>query len=307
MFPIKEAAVRAGLTPETLRAWERRYHVVNPQRTEGGYRLYTEAEIERLREIRSLVEAGWKPREAAEHVLKASRGKAAEPAETAAPHRRAMREAAGGTMVAPFVEAAAAFDAARLALVLDDIGASASFEEACEQHLFPCLRALGEAWAAGGLSVASEHFASAAVHRWLGRRFEASARERAPAQVVVGLPPAARHELGALAFSIGLRRLGVPTIYLGADVPVAAWVEATAPACLRLAVIGTVRPEDEATAVLVTKAVRAARPDLRIAFGGANATGLAPFGTVLPRSLPQGVSAAAELASKDHSAASTGR
>lgn len=298
MFGIKEAAARAGLRPETLRAWERRYKVVNPHRTDSRYRLYTQTEIKRLCEMRRLVEAGWKPREAAEYLLReATAGH--EPLKGAVRRNRPPHSAMTETNYAPaFVEAAARFDGAQLSAVLDSVGASASFEEACERHIFPCLRALGQAWAAGDLSVASEHFASAAVHRWLGRRFEASAREGTSAQVVVGLPPGARHELGALAFSVGLRRLGVPTLYLGSDLPVTAWVEATTPTSVRLAVIGAVATPDMASAKLVAEAVNAARPDLSLAFGGVSAAGLAQCGTVLPDSLTQGVSVASELVRK---------
>ncbi|HET8570333.1 MAG TPA: MerR family transcriptional regulator [Candidatus Limnocylindria bacterium] len=49
MYTIREAAHRAGVTPDVLRAWERRYGVVSPQRTASGYRLYDDAAIARLR------------------------------------------------------------------------------------------------------------------------------------------------------------------------------------------------------------------------------------------------------------------
>ena len=62
---LKEAAARTGLTVPVLRAWERRYGVVAPMRTAGGYRIYDEAALLRLRSMRRLVDDGWSPSAAA--------------------------------------------------------------------------------------------------------------------------------------------------------------------------------------------------------------------------------------------------
>ena len=59
MYTISEAADRAGVSVELLRAWERRYGIVEPDRTAAGYRLYDEAAIGRVRAMRGLVDEGW--------------------------------------------------------------------------------------------------------------------------------------------------------------------------------------------------------------------------------------------------------
>src|SRR5215218_6409458 len=46
--PIGVVAERTGLTPDVLRVWERRYSVVEPSRSAGGQRVYSDADIERL-------------------------------------------------------------------------------------------------------------------------------------------------------------------------------------------------------------------------------------------------------------------
>ena len=71
---------------------------------------------------------------------------------------------------------------------------------------------------------------------------------------VVGLPPGSRHELGALAFAVALRRRGVGVLYLGADVTVDGWVDALARTRARAAVIGVVTPDDRAAAAVVVAA-----------------------------------------------------
>ena len=90
-------------------------------------------------------------------------------------------------------------------------------------------------------------------------------------QVVVGLPPGARHELGALAFAVALRRRGVGVLYLGPDVPVDGWVDAVTRTRAKAAVIGTVVAADPEAAVPVLDAIRPLGLRL-LAVGGAAAT-----------------------------------
>ncbi len=66
-FRIKTVARVTGLSPEVLRAWERRYGVVHPSRTPGGYREYSEQDVERLRLLRVLTARGWSIGEIAAH------------------------------------------------------------------------------------------------------------------------------------------------------------------------------------------------------------------------------------------------
>ncbi len=299
MFTIKEASLRAGLNPELLRVWERRYQIVAPQRSDGGYRLYDEADIELLQRMRQLVEGGWKPREAAQHLLESNyaEARADQPLSNfASADSISVTHPDNVAFEVRFVEAAAALDAPRLARLLDELGALVRFEEACDEYLFPALRALGHAWHDGVVSVAGEHLASATVQRWLGVRYDAAARDDAHAHALVGMAPGARHELAALAFAVALRRAGTTTLYLGADLPVSAWVDAAAATGASAAVIGVVIPEDHDPAARTADELRVAAPSLAVAFGGAASHGLEAHGTVLPVPLIKAVRAARALA-----------
>lgn len=136
----------------------------------------------------------------------------------------------------------------------------------------PALVVLGEAWASGRIGVAVEHAASHAVHRRLSAAFQAAGNAAADGGVLVGLPPGARHELGALAFAVAARRAGLPTLYLGPDLPVADWVAAARRIGARAAVIGAPTPADGPAAVDVATALHADDPVLAIAIGGAAAS-----------------------------------
>lgn len=283
MYTIREAADRAGVSSELLRAWERRYGVVSPRRSPSGYRLYDEPAIARVRAMRAMVDDGWTPSAAAEHLRALGddaigtivpRPVAKDGAPDAADTTRA-------EMVDRFVAAAARMDHAAIQAFLDDVGARGSFEAVVDRYLFPALRALGEAWSQGIVSVAAEHEASAAVARWLGAAYQAAATDDHGDRVVlVGLPPGARHELGALAFATAARRAGLRVHFLGADLPTADWVLALEATAARAAVIGVPTGDDAAPARQVAGALHRARRDLVIRFGGAGSEAM-PRASVL--------------------------
>jgi methanogenic corrinoid protein MtbC1 len=158
-------------------------------------------------------------------------------------------------------------DISATAADLDEMFALGSFESVVDDLLMPALVALGRAWSDGTLDVAAEHAASAAVHRRLSALYEAAA-VMSDARLIVGLPPGARHELGALAFAVAVRRLGVGVLYLGADVPIASWARAARQEPARVAVIAVVQATDQAMALAVGNALRSVGDAPVVAFGG---------------------------------------
>jgi DNA-binding transcriptional MerR regulator/methylmalonyl-CoA mutase cobalamin-binding subunit len=277
MYTIKEAAARSGVSVPLLRAWERRYAVVRPARTEAGYRLYDDDAIERLTAMRRLIAGGFAARQAAERlaaltpgevsVLAATHADAPAPAEDRPVDRR--------QLVARLVDAARHVDAPALETALDETFGASRFERAADEVLMPALRAIGEAWAQAEVSVAGEHAASQAVLRRLAMAYEAAGAGGGERPVVVGLGPGARHEFGAYAFATALRRAGVPVLYLGPDLPAESWRLAAAERDARAAVIAVPRRADVAPAESVLRSLRAARPGMLLAAGGAHAGRLA--------------------------------
>ncbi len=265
MYTIKHASEVTGVSVATLRAWERRYGIVTPRRTEAGYRLYDAEAVHALRVMTRLVMEGWAPRQAAAETLRRiesgddaapvvldDAGDSAEPVETAA-----------------FVDAAARLDAVTLAEVLDERFSRGSFESVVDGWLMPALQALGEGWAQGRVSVAGEHLAASAVQRRLAAAYDAAASRASGPRVIVGLPPGARHELGALAFATAARRAGLAASYLGADLPAADWSLAVTAHRAAAAVLSAARGTELDGLRSVVTRLRADSPDLVVAVGGA--------------------------------------
>lgn len=265
MYTIKQASLRSGVPVPLLRAWERRYGVVEPDRSAGGYRLYDDEAIARVRAMRGLIEEGWSAAQAARAVI------AAPPAVPGAGTHATPPPAIG----ADLGEAASRYDLAGVERGLDEMFGRGSFEAVIDDLVLPAAARLGEAWAAGRLDVAAEHMVSGAVSRRLSALFDVGGLPGNGPRVLVGLPPESHHELGALAFAVALRRLGVDVLFLGSDVPIASWVDAADASEARAAVIGVVTDRDVRPAREVATALRAARPRLTVAVGGASAEGAA--------------------------------
>src|SRR4051794_37986739 len=120
MYTIKHAAELTGLSATTMRAWERRYGIVSPGRTEsGGYRLYDAEDVRALTVMASLVHQGWAPRQAADEARRLIEA-GDEPVHVA--------PAGSPAQVEDLVEAAVALDAVAVSRVLDERFSLASFE-----------------------------------------------------------------------------------------------------------------------------------------------------------------------------------
>ena len=279
MYTIKRAAELTGISVATLRAWERRYGVVSPQRSDGGYRLYGPEDVRALAIMNSLVNEGWSAREAAAETTRRLSSRDAAGRET--PFGRGDREVRGGR-VAPlrpggryqsedaeaFIRAAERLDSASATAVLDARFALGTFEHVVDDWLMPTLALVGEAWAHGRLTVAGEHLVSYAVQRRLAAAYEvASGRADGPT-LLIGLPPGARHELGLLAFAVAARRAGFATVYVGADLPVEDWLRAIEARRAAGMVMAVPRNIDIATAQEIVDTVSRTHPEVVIGLGG---------------------------------------
>lgn len=270
MYSIKQASIRSGVSVPLIRAWERRYGVVSPRRTASGYRLYDDEAIATLARVRELTESGWSASEASRAVLAGEVSIAPPPPQAQPPLSPEAAHARQVDVTRRFLKAATAMDISATGAVLDEIFAQGSFESIVDDLLMPALAALGHAWSEGHLDVAAEHAASAAIHRRLSALYEAAA-VMGDASVVVGLPPGSRHELGALAFAVAVRRLRVGVLYLGADVPVASWIHVMRQNRARVAVIAIVQESDQTRALEVADGLRSSGISPILAVGGRSA------------------------------------
>lgn len=205
---IGELSYRVQVRPELLRAWEKRYGLLQPARSERGFRLYSEADEWRVRLMQEKLRSGLSASEAAAEVARLER-ESMPPDETA----EAPMELAG-----QLGAALEQFDEDRAHVVLDRLLGIYGLERAIREALMPYLREVGERWSRGEISVAQEHFAS----RLLEGRLLALARgwNKGPGRrAILACPSGEQHTLPLICFGLVLRSRGWRNIYLGGDSP----------------------------------------------------------------------------------------
>jgi MerR family transcriptional regulator, light-induced transcriptional regulator len=204
---IGELSRRSGVSPELLRAWEQRYGLLRPTRSDGGFRLYTPDDERRIAVMRSHLERGLSAAEAARLTLD----------EEQAPAERIEIPALART-AGELRAALDALDEGAAQIALDRLLSGFSTETVLREVVLTYLRELGDRWERGDASVAQEHFASQILRgRLLGlaRGWDRGAGPRA----LLACMPGELHDLGLIAFGLGLRDRGWRITFLGPDVP----------------------------------------------------------------------------------------
>ncbi|MFO7779712.1 MAG: MerR family transcriptional regulator [Nitriliruptoraceae bacterium] len=209
---IGEVSRRTGVAVPTLRAWERRYGLLSPARTEGGHRLYSEADIGRVRGMQRLLDQGWSAAAAAREVLR-------EPA-SVTPLRPvpAGNGPASNDLVSRLETAIDSFDGTSADAAMDDVFARFDVPRALDEVVLPLLRRVGEGWQDDPRVIAREHFATNTLRPRLQRLLRAPVRPDARS-CVAAAPEAEDHDLGLLAAAVVAADAGWRVHYLGARMP----------------------------------------------------------------------------------------
>ena len=246
VYNLKAVVRETGLKPDTIRAWERRYGLPEPRRTESGHRLYSLNDINMLKWLIARQNEGVSISRAVElwnrlvevHIDPLEQGASAmaginppplvsQPATT--DNLAQLREA--------WLTACLNFDEQTAERVLAQAFALFTVEVVCIELLQRGLAAVGNGWYAAKFTVQQEHFASALATRRLEALLAATPAPTRPGRILVGCPPREVHEFAALLLTLLLRRRGWEVIFLGTDIPVANLVATTRAARPQLLVL----------------------------------------------------------------------
>jgi DNA-binding transcriptional MerR regulator/methylmalonyl-CoA mutase cobalamin-binding subunit len=243
---MKAVVRRTGLTAHVIRVWQKRYGAVEPARTGTNRRLFSEAQIGRLILLRDLRRDGY----GIGHLARLPDEKLRQLARAAAdagdsPTPPAAGLAAAASFLDECLKAVKALDVRRLDRALDRGSAELGAQGLLRLVVAPLALAIGDLWRDGTITAAHEHFASAAIHVFLGRSSAAfGGGGDAPALVVV-TPAGQLHELGALLAGASAANLGWRVVYLGASLPAAEIAGAARQCGARAVALSLVYPEDD--------------------------------------------------------------
>lgn len=257
LFKVKTVVALTGIPRNTLVAWERRYNLFSVRRTENGYRLYSQEDVDLLRRLRGLVDEGLTISEAVR----------------LAGHEGALGDTPRRTLWEDLLDPLLRYDRAGAEPFLRRVELL-PWERAIEDVYRPLLRELGCRWADGSVSIAQEHYASSYIREALLTAFRVldAGPVGGPAVACASMPGEV-HDIGLLMVAIRLALRGWRVTWLGADVPIddlCTFVEHNPP---RLLCLSALRTEGQDRLLENTLRVRAAAPDQTLVVVGGPGAG----------------------------------
>jgi MerR family transcriptional regulator, light-induced transcriptional regulator len=250
-FPLRTVSALTGLSPDLIRAWEKRYGVVAPIRGARGARLYKAADIDHLRLLARVVGAG----RAIGDVAGLSRGELERLA--GAPAREA--PAAQDRIVDRVIERLESFDHPAVASLLGDALLGLGCRAFLHRVAAPLLQEVGVRWERGELSIANEHVLSGILRNLLASLIQARPRSGSRT-VVLATPVGERHEFGILLVALLALDAGLDVAYVGTDVPADDIVAAVRRTDAVLLGLSLVSDDNRSTAARELRAIRRALP-----------------------------------------------
>jgi len=204
-FPIRTVSTLTGVNAITLRAWERRYGLIQPLRTEKGHRLYSQQHIDLINHVVELLNKGIAISQVKEHLDHSDAQVA--PNDLWRDYQQRM------------INAIVRFDDQALDNIYNDALALHPVELVTQQLIFPLLKSLGERWASEQGSVAEEHFFGCYLRNKLGARFHHEASRARGPLVLAACLPGEHHETGLLLVCLSIMARGYRVVLLGANTP----------------------------------------------------------------------------------------
>ena len=274
MYPVKAAAELSGLTPETLRAWERRHAAVVPLRDAQGRRLYDAAMVDRLTKLHRLTGRG--------HPIRDLAGLDDAALDRLLEERQQAGYGALEVLPAQLLEAVADYRLDVFDRELSVAIATLPLPVLLARVVMPMLREVGARWADGRLAIAQERLVSSMLRARLLSILSQHPGERRP-RVLFATLSGEPHELGLLGAALHLHERGLPVLYLGTELPASELARVANRLGALAVAVSSVDPGQARSALEALRVLDAElAPAVPVWLGGANARYLAEA-LALPR------------------------
>lgn len=269
--PIGVVAERTALSPDVLRVWERRYGAVRPARSAGGQRLYTDADVERLRLLSRATHAGRSIGQVA-GLDTASLAALVREDEAQRGAARASSPDRAARIVSQALRRMERLDADGVRRGLARAAVELGAADFVEGVAAPLLREVGDGWHAGRVTTAQEHLVSGVVRGLLARLVEGLEVPEPGVRLVVATPAGERHEIGALLVAAVAAQEGWGVAYLGPDLPAGEIAAAAVAVGARGVAVSAIYAADPGRLVAELRALRAGLPgEVALLAGGSGA------------------------------------
>ena len=262
-----------GLKADTLRAWERRYQLPQPERTQGGHRLFSDYDIAIIKWLQGRLAEGMRISQAVD-LWRETESLGINPLEnknTLIDKKDVASSSAGekhtlADLQQEWIEACMRYDEGSADQVLIRAFAQFPLEIVCYDLIYPALNQIGEMWYQGNASVHQEHFTSELASRKLQTLISSAPKPIHTERILLGCPEGETHTISALMLTLLLKFQGFDVIYLGGNVPIARFIETIEDTAPRLVIMIASRLTSAATLLDSVKILNDYQ--VPVAFGG---------------------------------------
>jgi DNA-binding transcriptional MerR regulator/methylmalonyl-CoA mutase cobalamin-binding subunit len=210
MYSIKKVSELLDLPAVTIRAWENRYQVVHPMRTEGGHRLYSKKDIEILKWLKEQTTKNQMKISEAVRLFKQSKPIVLE----SSPINKSYED-----IKFKLYEALINLDTLEANNVVELAFSMFGDEDVFHNILAEILYQMGDDWEKGNITVAQEHFASQFIMNRFAQFLRILPVNQSLPKILAFCPEGEDHHIGLMLFSLFLRKKGNEVIYLGPNTP----------------------------------------------------------------------------------------
>ena len=228
---IRVAAAQTGLTAHVIRAWQKRYHLLDPARSKGGHRLYSAADVQRLTLVAQATRLGHSISSVAQvpdaelrHMLAAAAAAQTPPvpqqAQDPSVSAPSSAQAKADDLKAEIMAALERIDTRAIDEILERGDIALGWQGLLQQVIAPTAVAIGDGWRAGTLMATHEHLFTATVRKFLGSFYLQHSRTENAPRIVIATPQGQVHELGAMLVAATAENVGWDATYLGPNLPI---------------------------------------------------------------------------------------
>lgn len=219
VYPVRIVLRRTGLTAELLRAWERRYDVVTPGRTQGGQRLYSEADVERLLLLKRATLYGHSIGRIAQLTNEEIAGLLETVPQSTVPSPSAPSSDDAAAVRLRCLEALGWMDGGTLDALLRQAAVRMGPVNFAEKLVVPFVREIGDLWHQGKLRIVQEHLATATIRHVMSNLLAFTVTAPSAPVFIAATTSGQHHEIGALLAAAIAAGEGWRAVYLGPDLP----------------------------------------------------------------------------------------
>lgn len=247
-YPIQAVSRATGLSMHVIRAWEKRYNAIEPDRTDTNRRLYSEEDIQKLRLLNDAIHQG--------HSISSVANLSAEELKKIL-HREKINENSFNANSTPItkvnvseiisecIESIKNYDAKKFESLLLSASAKLTQPVLLEEVIIPLVYKIGDLWHEGEIRVANEHLATSVIHSFLYNLLDSYSVSSSAPLIVTATPRGQEHDLGALIVGVVAASSGWRVIYLGANLPAEEISSAATQLHAKAVALSLVYPKDD--------------------------------------------------------------